>query len=211
MSNIKSQLGKIVAGAAMIVAAAGIANAASPIDMSNTAFAPVIGPTSIPIGHAQFCKIHGDECGPYATTTETITLTEDRWQQLIGTNNRMNSEIVPITDEDLYQVGELWTYPDGYGDCEDIALAKRRALVENGWEPSALLMAVVRERNGNGHAVLMVRTDRGDLILDNQDGMVRLWNETNYQFVKRQSQTNAGEWVLIDDTRSVVTTVASTH
>jgi predicted transglutaminase-like cysteine proteinase len=71
-------------------------------------------------------------------------------------------------------------------------------------------MAVVREASGAGHAVLMVRTDRGDLILDNQDGMVRLWNETPYQFVKRQSQENAGAWVLIDDTRSVVT-VASTN
>jgi predicted transglutaminase-like cysteine proteinase len=68
---------------------------------------------------------------------------------------------------------------------------------------------VVRERNGAGHAVLMVRTDRGDLILDNQVGAVKLWNETNYQFIKRQSQHNAGEWVLIDDSRAVVTTTAS--
>jgi predicted transglutaminase-like cysteine proteinase len=71
-------------------------------------------------------------------------------------------------------------------------------------------MAVVRERNGAGHAVLMVRTDRGDLILDNQEGSVKVWNETPYQFVKRQSQANAGEWVQIDDARAVVT-VASTN
>ena len=211
MSIITSQLGKIVAGAVMIVAATGIADAESAIELTNVAFAPVIGATSIPIGHAQFCKVHPDECQPHATTTDIFVLTEDLWQQLVGVNNRMNSEIVPITDQDLYQVGELWTYPDnGYGDCEDIALAKRRALIEAGWDPSALLMAVVREHNGNGHAVLMVRTDRGDLILDNQDGMVRLWNETNYQFVKRQSQYHASEWVLIDDTRPVVT-VASTN
>jgi predicted transglutaminase-like cysteine proteinase len=209
MAKTGTSLKRIVAAAAMLVAGLGIASAASPIDLANTAFAPTLGPTSIPIGHAQFCKLHNDECGPNQQVTEIVALTEDRWQQLVGTNNRMNSEIVPITDEDLYKVGELWTYPDGYGDCEDIALAKRRALIDNGWDASALLMAVVRERNGNGHAVLMVRTDRGDLVLDNQDGMVRLWNETNYQFVKRQSQVNAGEWVLIDDTRSVVT-VAST-
>jgi predicted transglutaminase-like cysteine proteinase len=121
----------------------------------------------------------------------------------------MNTEIVPVTDEDHYKVGELWTYPDGAGDCEDIALAKRQALIEEGWDPSTLLMAVVRERNGAGHAVLMVRTDRGDLILDNQVGTVKLWSETDYQFIKRQSQENAGQWVLIDDSRSVVVTTAS--
>jgi predicted transglutaminase-like cysteine proteinase len=121
----------------------------------------------------------------------------------------MNSEIVPITDADLYKVGEFWTYPPGYGDCEDIALAKRKALIEGGWDAGALLMAVVRERNGNGHAVLMVRTDRGDLILDNQDGYVRLWSDTPYHFIKRQSQTNAGDWVAIDDSRAVLS-VAST-
>ena len=142
--------------------------------------------------------------------TQAVTLTEARWGALVRINNRMNSEIVPITDQDLYKVDEFWTYPRGYGDCEDIALAKRQALIEEGWDPSALLITVVRELNGNGHAVLMVRTDRGDLILDNQDGLVRVWNETQYQFVKRQSQAHAGEWVQIEDTRPIVT-VASTN
>ena len=65
-------------------------------------------------------------------------------------------------------------------------------------------MTVVREANGNGHAVLMVRTDRGDLVLDNQDGMIQLWSDTPYQFLKRQSQHHAGEWVNLNDRRSIV-------
>ncbi len=205
----KNHFFRIVAAAALFAAAGFTATAAGAVDLTNVAFAPTLGPTTIPIGHAQFCKSHGDECGPNQHLTEIMQLTDDRWEQLVSANNRMNSEIVPITDEDLYKVGELWTYPDGYGDCEDIALAKRRELITGGWDPSTLLMTVVRERSGAGHAVLLVRTDRGDLILDNQDGNVRLWSETPYQFVKRQSQQNAGEWVLIDDARSVVT-VAST-
>lgn len=183
---------------------------ASAFELTNVAFAPTIGTTTIPIGHAQFCKTHPEECGAYEHAIETMQLTDDRWDQLVATNARLNDEIVPVTDEELYKVKEFWTYPDGYGDCEDIALAKRRALVNAGWEPSTLLMTVVRERSGAGHAVLLVRTDRGDLVLDNQDGAVKLWSDTPYQFVKRQSQANAGEWVLIDDTRPV-TTVASTQ
>jgi predicted transglutaminase-like cysteine proteinase len=59
----------------------------------------------------------------------------------------------------------------------------------------------------------MVRTDRGDLVLDNQEGMVKVWNETPYQFVKRQAQENAGQWVSIEDSRPTipVVTVASTR
>jgi predicted transglutaminase-like cysteine proteinase len=207
---IRNLTARIVAAAFIIAASGTAASAATLVDFANPAFAPVLGPTSTPIGHAEFCKMHRDECGDNPQVTEAVVLTDDLWEQLVRTNNRMNTEIVPVTDADLYQVGEFWTYPDGYGDCEDFALAKRRDLIEQGWDASALLMAVVRESNGNGHAVLIVRTDRGDLVLDNQDSFVRLWNETPYQFIKRQSQHNAGSWVLIDDTRTVVS-VASTN
>ena len=160
------------------------------------------GPTSIPIGHSEFCKAHRGECGSNSDVVDVEELTDARWQALIAVNDRMNRDIVPVTDADLYKVEEFWTYPDGYGDCEDIALAKRRELIAEGWDASALLMAVVRETSGDGHAVLMVRTDRGDLVLDNQDGRVLLWNETPYQFLKRQSQADAGQWVDLVDPRA---------
>lgn len=181
------------------------------VDLGNPAFAQVTGPTSIPIGHSEFCKQHADECRSFSGAVTVSRLTEERWNQLVDVNNRFNSSIVPITDQDFYHVAEFWNYPDGYGDCEDIALAKRRELIASGWNPSTLLMAVVRESNGNGHAVLMVRTDRGDMVLDNQSGLIKVWAETPYQFLKRQSQANAGQWVNIDDSRHVVVTTASTN
>ena len=55
----------------------------------------------------------------------------------------------------------------------------------------------------------MVRTDRGDLVLDNQDGRVMLWKDTAYEFVKRQSQTDSGKWVGIDDTRIILATASN--
>ena len=175
------------------------------IDFTNVAFARVVGATSIPVGHAEFCRTHRGECGPNANPVSAQVLTERNWAQLVAINARINSEIVAITDAELYHVQEFWTYPtSGYGDCEDFALAKRRALIEAGWPESTLLLTVVRQRNGEGHAVLMVRTDRGDLILDNQDGSVRLWNETPYMFLKRQSQANSGQWVDIVDERPTV-------
>ena len=37
-----------------------------------------------------------------------------------------------------------------------------------GWPESKLLITVVRDENNEGHAVLTVRTDEGDFILDNR-------------------------------------------
>ena len=193
-----------VAAIAMIALFSVFPAAAASVDLSNPAFAQTSGPTSIPIGHSEFCKTHRSECGANRRVVDVEVLTEARWQSLIAINDRMNRDIVPVTDADLYRVEEFWTYPDGYGDCEDIALAKRRELIAEGWDASTLLMAVVREKNGEGHAVLMVRTDRGDLVLDNQDGMVRVWTDTPYQYIKRQSQRNAAEWVDILDNRVLV-------
>ena len=180
------------------------AYASQSVDLSNPAFAPVNGPTSIPVGAAEFCKAHRSECSPIANAIDVEPLTEAGWQQLVGINDHVNTTVTPITDRDLYNVNELWTYPDGSGDCEDFALEKRRQLIALGWNPSALLMTVVRQQNGEGHAVLMVRTDRGDLVLDNQDGRVLVWNDTPYEFVKRQSQTDLRKWVGIDDTRVIM-------
>ena len=197
-----------IAGALISIAFATMPAVAGVVDFSNPAFAPVTGPTSIPVGHAEFCKTHADECRINSHVVDVEPLTDARWNQLVAVNFDFNTSIRAESDEDLYKVAEYWTYPDGRGDCEDFALAKRRQLIDYGWDVSTLLMTVVREANGAGHAVLMVRTDRGDLVLDNQDSRILLWNQTPYQFIKRQSQTDAGKWVGISDIHSPVITAS---
>ena len=81
-------------------------------------------------------------------------------------------------------------------------LLKRRDLVQEGWPIGALLITVVRRTDGEGHAVLTVETDRGDLVLDNLQPRVLVWSDTDYQYVKRQSETNTGQWMAIDDART---------
>jgi predicted transglutaminase-like cysteine proteinase len=204
----KKGLGAAIMGALMALAA--IISPTQALDTTNVAFVQTIGGnTSIPVGHAEFCKSRPDECRAYANPVELVSLTEGLWQQLLSINAGVNQHVTPVTDQDLYQVAEFWTYPNGYGDCEDYALAKRRELVNAGWPASALLMAVVKQANGEGHAVLMVRTDRGDLVLDNQVGSVDLWSQTPYKFIKRQSQANAAQWVDMIDNRDIVTATAA--
>ena len=65
-----------------------------------------------------------------------------------------------MTDLEHWGVVERWNYPDdGYGDCEDYVLLKRRMLMQAGWPREALLITVVRDKKGDGHAVLTVKTD----------------------------------------------------
>ncbi|MBN9316412.1 MAG: transglutaminase-like cysteine peptidase [Devosia sp.] len=175
---------------------------ADQVDFTNPAFAPAGGVTSIPVGASEFCKAHRSDCKANPNAVAAAALSDKRWNELVDTNNLINAAIIPVTDQDLYKVSELWTYPEGYGDCEDFALAKRKALIGLGWNPSTLLMTVVRQPNGEGHAVLMVRTDRGDLVLDNQDGRILLWSQTPYTYLKRQAQADAGQWVDLVDNRA---------
>jgi predicted transglutaminase-like cysteine proteinase len=115
-----------------------------------------------------------------------------------------------MTDLEHWGVVEKWSYPDdGYGDCEDYVLLKRRMLMESGWPREALLITVVREKNGNGHAVLTVKTDKGEFILDNQEERILLWSETSYRYVKRQSQSDPNRWVALGDPRPTTATASS--
>lgn len=161
------------------------------------------GRTSQPVGHYEFCRTHSSECGATGSVEARVALNPALWNQLVAVNTKVNRTIIPETDEELYHRPEFWAYPTTAGDCEDLVLEKRRELIGKGWPVGALLITVVRQRNGEGHAVLTALTDRGDVILDNLQQRVRLWSDTDYAYVKRQSSTNAGVWMAIDDERTV--------
>jgi predicted transglutaminase-like cysteine proteinase len=113
-------------------------------------------------------------------------------------NTAVNKSVAPVSDMDHWGVVDQWDYPtDGKGDCEDYALLKRRMLMDEGFPRQALLMTVVKEANGDGHAVLTVKTNRGEFVLDNLGDEVKAWNRTPYRFVKRQSEQNPNVWVSI--------------
>ncbi len=61
-------------------------------------------------------------------------------------------------------------------------LLKRRTLIEHGYPESTLLITVVRDENNEGHAVLTVRTDQGDFVLDNKRREVMRWADTPYTY-----------------------------
>jgi predicted transglutaminase-like cysteine proteinase len=194
---------RFILGLALLALATSItpSQATGNVDLTNPAFAAASGRTSIPIGHAEFCQTRPEECTYNSNVIDYTVLTEGLWRELLEVNASYNASIVPVTDKEFYGVEEFWTYPRGYGDCEEYVLAKRRELIQRGWNPSTLLITVLVSPKFGGHAILMARTDRGDFVLDNMEGLVKVWNQTPYQFIKRQSQSNAGQWVDLVDTR----------
>jgi predicted transglutaminase-like cysteine proteinase len=195
------RLGAIKAVLAAVILGAFATNAYA-LDDDKSIFMAVKGKTTQPIGHHEFCLIHPSECAIKSVSRVRVRLDEARWKELSGINQSVNTGIRPATDADLYGKPEVWEFPKKSGDCEDFVLRKRQLLMAKGWPAGALLITVVRQTNGDGHAVLTVTTNRGDLVLDNLDPQVRLWSETSYRYLKRQSEYDTGAWLAIEDGRS---------
>ena len=126
---------------------------------------------------------------------------------MIGSvNRRVNTTVKPLTDAEHWGVPDSWDFPaDGAGDCEDYQLQKRKLLVEAGLPRRAMRMTVVIDEKREGHAVMMVRTNRGDFILDNKTNAVLPWHETGYVYVKRESQDGSA-WVSLGGVTSPIVT-----
>ena len=150
------------------------------------------------------------ECKTKPTPPRDVMLSVQAWKDLERVNLFVNTHVKPMTDMEHWGVVERWNYPDdGYGDCEDYVLQKRKMLIQAGWPREALLITVVRDKRGDGHAVLTVKTDRGESVLDNQTDQILLWSDTGYRFVKRQSQADPNVWVSLGEPRGTPATAAS--
>jgi predicted transglutaminase-like cysteine proteinase len=160
-------------------------------------FMKSFGDTLPPIGYVAFCREHQVECRPGRRFADRIQLTAAKFHEIEKVNTAVNTAVAPITDLELYGKAEVWTYPNSKGDCEDYVLLKRRILIERGLPESTLLITVVRDENNEGHAVLTVRTDAGDFVLDNKRRDIVRWADTPYTFIKRQSERNPLVWISL--------------
>jgi len=160
------------------------------------------GRTTQPIGHYEFCRQLPAECTPQGAPAGPAKMNRTLLQKLNAINYAVNAAVAPKTDMEVWGKDEVWSFPNGVGDCEDYVLEKRRMLIASGVSPSNALITVVRQPNGEGHAVLTVRTTAGDYVLDNLESGVRRWDETAYTYLKRQSEKNPGQWLSITDGRA---------
>lgn len=200
--------GFVLTIAAMLIGMAGTAGAAE-----RALYASIGDASRAPIGYVEFCADHPADCAATPSEPRDIVLTKSAWDDLVRVNAWVNDHVKPMTDLEHWGVVEKWSYPtDGYGDCEDYVLLKRKMLIDAGWPRQALLITVVRDKQGDGHAVLTVKTNKGEFVLDNQNEQILPWTQTGYRFVKRQSQSDANAWVSLGVNHpAVATATASGH
>ncbi|MBB4038486.1 putative transglutaminase-like cysteine proteinase [Microvirga flocculans] len=199
--NIRPSFGTVLrlAGFVAMLAAIPGGSQAQPTGSLPTTAHPVaqVGPAKPILGWVRFCEQNPAECAVDASEPATIALNARNWQTLLRINRQVNAQIKPKTDMDHWGVEDIWDLAeDGYGDCEDYQLLKRKHLVEAGFPRRALRMTVVIDEEGAGHAVMMVRTNRGDFILDNKRNAILPWHQTGYTYIKRESDKGV-EWASL--------------
>jgi predicted transglutaminase-like cysteine proteinase len=149
--------------------------------------------TSRPIGHVELCQSKPSECRRQGVAKH---LPPANLPALRSINVSVNRSIKPLSDQKHFGVRERWSYPSKEGDCEDFALAKRKALLRRGYSASNLLLAV--GHNGiEPHTVLVVRTRDGDFVLDNQTDAILSVSAARVSIRKIQSPSNGGEWLTV--------------
>lgn len=173
--------------------------------LSTTVSADGEPPPWLTMGAWPLCQKHPAECEPYQKNEPyQVVITHELLEQLDATNRGVNKQVTYISDVAHWGSAESWDYPDdGKGDCEDFVLEKRRQLIALGWPRRALLMTVVQARQNDGswagHAVLTVRTNRSDLIMDDARGPVLGRELTGYRYQWLQSQRDPTVYQRVDD------------
>jgi predicted transglutaminase-like cysteine proteinase len=154
-------------------------------------------PTLAPLAYSRFCITYPEDCrapqvvfrGP-----RPVVLTAERAQDLIEVNREVNREITPRADAGTV-IDEHWRIAPQAGACHDYAVTKRHELLAKGWPARSLLLAEVIVPWGEHHLVLVVRTNAGDVVLDNLTASIRSWSRAPYQWVRVQSPSNPNNWM----------------
>jgi predicted transglutaminase-like cysteine proteinase len=142
-----------------------------------------------PFSHVVFCHKYPQECVP-SSGPELVELTPARASELDAVNRGVNSQIRPKNDSG----DDVWQLSPQAGDCEDYAITKRHVLIQHGWPASALRLAEGYTSSGEGHLALVVRTSKGDIVLDNISNSLPAWNRAGLRWLTIQSSGNPRVW-----------------
>lgn len=186
--------GMMVASTTQTVYAGPVAAMARPLRVAPpNAFISTSRNTLAPFAFIRFCRKNQDDCQA-GEGHAIVQMNAQLNRELFSINAQVNRAIRPVNDGDN---DDQWAADVTSGDCEDFALTKRRKLISAGWPSRSLRIAVARTAAGEGHAVLVVKTSQGDLVLDNRTSTIRPWNRTDLTWLKIQSEENPRLWLEI--------------
>lgn len=151
-------------------------------------YMPLGEPMLAPFSFARFCVRKPVRC-PVSKQIHQI--------QLNAANRRVIEEVQRSVNSELRSGLERWDDGVTRTDCTDFALIKRSRLMDLGFQPSALLIAVAFVASGEAHLLLVVVTDRGDYVLDNLRPTMVRWDELPYRWVMRSTPQDPRNWQAV--------------
>lgn len=150
-----------------------------------------------PTGYVAMCRTQPSACSAFAAITRAPPRD---WEDSLGRINlQVNRHVRQVSDKMRFGQADVWQASGvgrgAAGDCEDIALEKRRLLIDAGAPPDHLLLAVAYGRSGVGlHLLLIARTEKGDFVLDSRTSTITPWSNAPYTWVAIQSPTSPDAW-----------------
>ncbi|WP_404399973.1 transglutaminase-like cysteine peptidase [Pelagibacterium halotolerans] len=147
------------------------------------------GAFAAPMGFQIFCLRTPPRCT--AAANIEVSLTSDLFELLERVNREVNGAIRPRVRE-----SQIWELGARVGDCKDYAMNKWNRLIEMGVPAGALRLAIGYTKDGIGHAVVVVRTAQGDLVLDNLTNEILAWNEVTHDLIA-MSTSNPRRWTVV--------------
>jgi predicted transglutaminase-like cysteine proteinase len=173
-------------------AAASALEAPAPVPVAAPVAAPVEALAAADLARPAVARVRAPEAAP-------LTLARADWRRVQRINREVNRAIRHREDSAVYGRPDQWALGEaGVGDCEDYALAKRAALIQAGVPARALSIALVETRRGESHAVLLIDTDKGALVLDNLSPWIRRWDQTPYTWIARQTPGDPLTWRAVE-------------
>ena len=131
-----------------------------------------------------------------------MNLTEQQLQIIREVNASWNEKIRYMTDEALHGFKEYWTFPHivdgGYqGDCEDYAIAKKQTLIKEHDIACYFATCWCFPNKEGYHAVAIVPSQIGIIVLDNRYKILRLAKNMEYDWHSMEVKNN--KWVHFKD------------
>lgn len=136
--------------------------------------------TAAPLGLQIFCMTSPTHCA--ASPAAQVEMDANLMGVLNSVNRSVNASIRPQR-----RPTQVWTVGARVGDCKDYAMNKRAQLIARGVPAGALRLAIGFTARGEGHAVLVVRSNAGDYVLDNLTSQIKPFNQTGHTFVAMSS------------------------
>jgi predicted transglutaminase-like cysteine proteinase len=165
--------------------------------------AAAVMPAPNPVGASDFCAaMPAASAQPFwdnfcqgDANPVAVALTPEHWDELASIQRQVDGSIA-------YGSTSSWDPLASVGDCKTYSAATALALLQHGWPAGAIRIATAFVNDGSAqqgasHAVVLVDTDKGTIVLDSRQAGPRPWESLSYIWLSAEVPGSHGNWNLL--------------